>query len=57
MQDIGAFMTYFPLSDTQRSWLDTAQAVASEALASRAAETDLAGSFPAEQLAACAMPA
>ena len=45
-------MTYFPLSDTQRSWLETAQTVAAEALAPRAAETDLTGSFPAEQLAA-----
>lgn len=45
-------MTYFPLSDSQKSWLEVAEAVAAESLAPRAAETDRTGTFPAEQLEA-----
>ena len=45
-------MTYFPLSDSQRSWLEKAEAVAAESLAPHAAETDRTGTFPAQQLAA-----
>jgi alkylation response protein AidB-like acyl-CoA dehydrogenase len=45
-------MTYFPLTAEQQEWLATAQAVAADALAPRAAGTDRDGTFPAEQLAA-----
>ena len=45
-------MTYFPLSPDQRRWLETAETVAAEVLAPRAADTDRDGKFPTEQLAA-----
>lgn len=45
-------MPYFPLTETQESWLERADAVAKEVLAPRAAETDRSGAFPRVQLAA-----
>lgn len=45
-------MTYFPLTDSQKHWLEVAEGLATETLAPRAAETDRTATFPAEQLAA-----
>ncbi len=45
-------MTYFPLTDAQRHWLEVAETVGRETLAPRAADTDRTATFPAEQLAA-----
>ena len=43
-------MTYFPLSDDQRGWLERAETVAAEVLAPAAAETDRSAAFPKAQL-------
>ncbi|MDH4146018.1 MAG: acyl-CoA/acyl-ACP dehydrogenase [Acidimicrobiia bacterium] len=43
-------MTYFPLTDAQRGWLDKAEAIATDVLAPAAAETDRTGTFPRAQL-------
>ena len=43
-------MTYFPLSDSQKEWLERAETLAADILAPHAAETDREGSFPRRQL-------
>lgn len=43
-------MTYFPLSDAQRGWLERAETIAIEVLAPAAAETDRSAKFPRHQL-------
>lgn len=45
-------MAYVCLSDTQRGWLERAEAIAAEVLAPSAAEADRTGEFPARQLSA-----
>lgn len=45
-------MPYFPLTETQETWLHRTEVLAAEVLAPLAAETDRSGEFPHRQLAA-----